>query len=171
MGLLRSIKVLIYNQLRKYRWRVVCPQITDEFETMLDIGCQELYFYEQIKDRLRVTLADSEPRHEIIQKADVENLPYDDNAFDVVLCQQVLEHVNDPVKAIGQLRRVAKKRLIVSVPYEPFFTVMRFLLWEKEHLWAVTPKALKHHLGVPVFEKKIVCKRYYVAVWDFNKGE
>lgn len=171
MGLLRLIKVLLYNQLRKYRWRIVRPLITGDFETLLDVGCQELYFYEQIKDRLQVTLADFEPRDRLIEKADVQNLPYADDAFDIVLCQQVLEHVYDPVKAIGQLQRVAAKRLIISVPYEPFFTVMRFLLWEKEHLWALTPAVLKHYLGRPVFEKKIVFKRYYVAAWDLNKGE
>jgi len=168
MKLLYTIKVWIYNYLRKYRWRTVRPLITNEYKTLLDIGCQELYFYEQIKDRLQVTLADFEPRHQLIQKADIQNLPYSDNEFDVVLCQQVLEHVFDPVKAIGELQRVAAKRLIISVPYEPFFTIMRFCLWEKNHLWAVTPKVLKHYLGQPVFEKKMVCKRYYLAAWDIN---
>jgi ubiquinone/menaquinone biosynthesis C-methylase UbiE len=166
MPFIRPIKVALYNYLRKYRWRVVRPLIQPEHSTLLDIGCQELYFYEQIKDQLQVTLADFEPQNELIQKADVQDLPYEDNEFDVVLCQQVLEHVLDPVKAIGELQRVAGKRLIISVPYEPFFTVMRCLYWEREHLWAVTPRLLKHYLGEPVFETKMVCKRYYLAAWD-----
>ena len=171
MGLLRLIKVLIYNQLRKYRGRIVRPLITSEAESLLDIGCQELYFYEQLKEKLQITLADSEPRDQLIEKADIQNLPYGDNAFDIVLCQQVLEHVHNPVKAICEIRRVAAKRLVISVPYEPFFTIMRFCHWEKQHLWGITPAILKYYLGEPVFEKKIVCKRYYLAAWDVNKGD
>lgn len=169
MKLLYKIKVWIYNHLRKYRWRTVRSLITNEFKTLLDIGCQELYFYNQIKDQLEVTLADFEPTHELIQKADIQDLSYSENEFDVVLCQQVLEHVLDPVKAINELHRVTGKRLIISVPYEPFFSIMRFCLWEKNHLWAVTPKILKHYLGEPVFEKKMVFKRYYLAAWDISQ--
>jgi SAM-dependent methyltransferase len=36
----------------------------------------------------------------------VENLPVDDGSFDVVLCTQVLEHCDDPTRAVGELRRV-----------------------------------------------------------------
>jgi SAM-dependent methyltransferase len=36
----------------------------------------------------------------------VEALPVDDGAFDVVLCTQVLEHCDDPAKAVAELRRV-----------------------------------------------------------------
>jgi SAM-dependent methyltransferase len=36
----------------------------------------------------------------------VENLPVGDGAFDLVLCLQVLEHVEDPPRAVRELRRV-----------------------------------------------------------------
>lgn len=41
-------------------------------------------------------------------KADVCNLPFDDNAFDVVFCNHVLEHVTDDTKAMSELYRVLK---------------------------------------------------------------
>lgn len=39
-------------------------------------------------------------------KADICNLPFNDNAFDVVLCNHVLEHIPDDTKAMQELYRV-----------------------------------------------------------------
>ena len=38
----------------------------------------------------------------------IEQLPVEDASFDVVLCIQVLEHVDDPVRAIRELHRVTR---------------------------------------------------------------
>ena len=42
-------------------------------------------------------------------KADIVNLPFTDNSFDVVLCNHVLEHIQDDIKAMKELFRVMKK--------------------------------------------------------------
>jgi len=44
------------------------------------------------------------------------NLPYPDNSFDTVICSDVLEHLGPHKQAIGELLRVAKKKVIVTVP-------------------------------------------------------
>ncbi|WP_191860453.1 class I SAM-dependent methyltransferase [Hanstruepera ponticola] len=41
-------------------------------------------------------------------KADICNLPFDDNSFDVILCNHVLEHIPDDTKAMQELYRVLK---------------------------------------------------------------
>jgi len=41
-------------------------------------------------------------------KADICNLPFSDNEFDVILCNHVLEHIPDDTKAIQELYRVLK---------------------------------------------------------------
>lgn len=41
-------------------------------------------------------------------KADICNLPFDDNSFDVVFCNHVLEHIDDDTKAMKELYRVLK---------------------------------------------------------------
>lgn len=41
-------------------------------------------------------------------KADICNLPFEDNAYDLILCNHVLEHVPDDTKAMQELYRVLK---------------------------------------------------------------
>ncbi len=41
-------------------------------------------------------------------KADITHLPFDDNRFDVIFCNHVLEHIPDDRKAISELYRVMK---------------------------------------------------------------
>ena len=42
-------------------------------------------------------------------KADICNLPFDDNSFDVIFCNHVLEHIINDTKAMQELYRVLKK--------------------------------------------------------------
>lgn len=48
----------------------------------------------------------------------IEALPFKDNEFDTVICTHVIEHVLDYRAAIAELRRIAKKRVIIVVPRE-----------------------------------------------------
>ena len=41
-------------------------------------------------------------------KADICDLPFNDNVFDVVFCNHVLEHIKDDTKAMSELYRVLK---------------------------------------------------------------
>ena len=41
-------------------------------------------------------------------KADICNLPFEDNSFDVILCNHVLEHIPNDTKAMQELYRVMK---------------------------------------------------------------
>ncbi len=41
-------------------------------------------------------------------KADICNLPFEDNSYDVILCNHVLEHISDDTKAMHELYRVLK---------------------------------------------------------------
>ena len=42
-------------------------------------------------------------------KADICNLPFEDNSYDVIFCNHVLEHIPDDTKAMQELFRVMKK--------------------------------------------------------------
>jgi len=42
-------------------------------------------------------------------KADICNLPFENETFDVILCNHVLEHIPDDTKAMSEMHRVLKK--------------------------------------------------------------
>jgi SAM-dependent methyltransferase len=58
--------------------------------------------------------------HEVVE-APVEAIPHEDAAFDLVTCLDVIEHTDDDVTALRELRRVTATagRLVVSVPAHP----------------------------------------------------
>ena len=41
-------------------------------------------------------------------KMDIHEIPFPENTFDVILCNHVLEHVNDDIKAMKEINRVLK---------------------------------------------------------------
>ncbi|MEZ4875863.1 MAG: methyltransferase domain-containing protein [Flavobacteriaceae bacterium] len=53
-------------------------------------------------------------------KADICNLPFEDNTFNFIICNHVLEHIPDDTKAMQELYRVLAPNgtAIVQVPYE-----------------------------------------------------
>lgn len=59
-----------------------------------------------------------------VRQASIYALPYPDASFDLVVCCEVLEHLHDPKMGLCELARVARRRVLVSTPWEP---VWRFL--------------------------------------------
>jgi ubiquinone/menaquinone biosynthesis C-methylase UbiE len=53
-------------------------------------------------------------------KADICDLPFKDNSFDFIICNHVLEHIPDDIKAMQELYRVLapKGTAILQVPYD-----------------------------------------------------
>jgi SAM-dependent methyltransferase len=52
-------------------------------------------------------------------KMDIHEIPFQENSFDVVLCNHVLEHVRDDIKAMSEIHRVLKPGgfAILQVPF------------------------------------------------------
>jgi hypothetical protein len=52
-------------------------------------------------------------------KMDIHKMPFDDNKFDVILCNHVLEHVSNDIQALRELKRVLKPGgwAILLVPF------------------------------------------------------
>lgn len=49
-----------------------------------------------------------------------ESLPFPDRSFDYVTCCHTLEHVKDLAKATSELKRIARKKVIVLTPKQKF---------------------------------------------------
>jgi len=53
-------------------------------------------------------------------KADICNLPFEDNSYDIIFCNHVLEHIPDDTKAMQELYRILKPKglAILQIPQE-----------------------------------------------------
>jgi SAM-dependent methyltransferase len=84
---------------------------------LLDVGCGTKpygpLFAPYASDYVGVDPVDN-PAADL--KGSVENLPVEDGSFDIVLCNQVLEHCDNPMRAVAELRRVTAPggRVLVS---------------------------------------------------------
>lgn len=97
-------------------------------ESVCDVGCGTGVLLKHIKEArpdigrfmgVDFAIDDADALDGIDYEASkIESLPFEDNAFDTVICTHVIEHVLDYRAAIAELRRIAKKRLIIIVPRE-----------------------------------------------------
>src|SRR3546814_21159083 len=76
---------------------------------------------------------------------------FDDGAFDTVICTHVLEHILDLRGALAELRRVARRRVIIVVPQEreyrfTFNPHLHFFPYPHSFLRYVTPVPANHEI-------------------------
>lgn len=114
--------------------------IETQAKNVLDVGCGEGYTTHFLKSRhthISICALDVEERILVLakqlhsgidfQQGDIHQLRFPDKSFDVVMANEVLEHLEDPEHAIKEIKRVAKKYCIVSVPHEPFFRIANMI--------------------------------------------
>ena len=90
----------------------------------LDMACGSGWLSRQMAQRgWQVTAADIMPPasaddsdNPVFCVADVMQLPFADKSFDTVVCAHTLEHVFDIGRALSEVRRVCRQRLIVVIP-------------------------------------------------------
>lgn len=51
-------------------------------------------------------------------QGDAHNLPFEDGSYDTVVLAEILEHLRDPEQALREAVRVARQRVLVTVPNE-----------------------------------------------------
>jgi 2-polyprenyl-3-methyl-5-hydroxy-6-metoxy-1,4-benzoquinol methylase len=114
-------------------WAVAAPS------SMIDVGCGEGVLTEHWARRLedgRVVGVDLVPdlltaewksraRANLeFRGGDASSLQFADAEFDLAAATEVLEHVDDPGRVLGELARIARRYLLVSVPREPLWRAL-----------------------------------------------
>lgn len=119
--------------------------------TLLDIGCGNGFFTYYLAKLCNVTGLDSSkqmlkinPHHKLIH-GNAENLPFDNNSFDIVFCSDLLHHLKNPEKVVKEMKRVSKKYVIISEPNRKNPPMFLFSLIKKEERGAL--KMTKRYLN------------------------
>ncbi len=126
---------LYQGHLRAFLKQLYAMLAQTEARSVLDAGCGEGFvadFLARQDPDLRITGVDlSEAAvayaqehfgaHARFRAGSLYKLPFSDNSFDAVVCSEVLEHLEDPERAIGELKRVARTHVLITVPREPYF--------------------------------------------------
>jgi SAM-dependent methyltransferase len=97
------------------------------FETALDVGCAEGFFVASIhaslgKEVWGVDLSDLAVRRAAARHgghfaaADALKLPLPTDSFDLVYSTETIEHVLDPEQMLAEMRRVARRWVVVTTP-------------------------------------------------------
>lgn len=128
-------------------------------ESLCDVGCGKgglLRAIQKARPDLKrlcgvdfaFNVAHNLPNIEFIESK-IESLPFKDNEFDTVVCTHVIEHILEYRKAIAELRRITRKRLIIITPrereyYYTFNTHLNFFPYPHSLLRAMYPVPPHH---------------------------
>ena len=121
--------------------------------TALDVGCGEGFVAAALQSagtRTRFTGVDlssdalreaqgNTPALQLCQ-ADASALPFADDAFELGVCTEVLEHLLDPARALGELLRVCRRGALLSVPHEPWFRLANLVRGKHLRRWGNDPE-------------------------------
>jgi len=114
-------------------------------ERLLDVGCGDGGVSQLLRDRVaEVCGIDVEPSPEWsdgpglrLLPADGEELPFEDDSFDLVHSKDSLHHMNDPARALAEYRRVLKPwgaaLIIEANRFNPSFFVQMTLVRRHQH--------------------------------------
>ena len=173
-------KILIDNFYRKF-FKMIKPL---RAVTILDVGCGEGFTLKKLEEKKigkknegidfsneAIKIGRKIYPELALRKGDVYDLDYKDNAFDLSICTEVLEHLADPVKAVAEIKRVTGKYILFSVPNEPFFIMANFFRGKYLKRFGNHPEHINHwtSFGFESFLKKqglTVVKSKHPFAWS-----
>jgi SAM-dependent methyltransferase len=123
--------------IRRFVDRVRALVERTPFALAADVGCGEGVLLGRLgnvwADR-PVVAVDIDPREVCLARANAPvvlptvasayALPFRAASFDLVICSEVLEHLDRPAAAIDELWRIARTTVVLSVPNEPLWRML-----------------------------------------------
>jgi SAM-dependent methyltransferase len=112
---------------------------TQPSSSVLEIGCGEGFVSGQLSERhagesyvgvdlSAADIANLKAKFPALEahEGSIYDLSFLGREFDVVVCAEVLEHLDDPGAALEQIVARKPRRVILSVPHEPWFCLSNF---------------------------------------------
>ena len=80
----------------------------------------------------------------VFRKQSIYTLSNSSKEAEMVVCCEVLEHLEDPIQGLNNLHATAKPYALLSVPREPIFRAMNFIRGAYITSWGNCPAHLQH---------------------------
>lgn len=121
------------TEKEKKRIETLINLIPKEVNSIIEVGCGDGRLINCLKDK-HDHLYGMDISEEIIKTVEVpkiigsiDDIPFKDNEFDLVICSEVLEHlpINIYEKSLSELERISDKYILISVPNDENIKVRR----------------------------------------------
>ena len=135
-----SINPLIKVLMNKYYSDLLKLVKSVNPKKILDAGCGEGFIADKMKNMMPQAIIEgvdiedsyleygkSHFKKLILKKGSLYDIPSEDNTFDLVTCNEVLEHLEYPEKVVKEIVRVSSNYVIISVPNEPYWRIANVL--------------------------------------------
>lgn len=135
---------LRHSQMHRIEWVQSRVSLAD---SILEVGCAENPVWKGTS--FNVTTIDKAPHPDYKPDfiGEAEQLPFKDKEFDIVSEGELLEHVFLPQAVLKEAVRVAKKKVVLTVPWEHVWTEDLKPFWNPGHVRFYTPETLEEELG------------------------
>lgn len=108
--------------------------IVSDGVSILDLGSRtgdNLHYVDKLIDNSKLVAIDlynkTEGNVEFTRQNLENKLSYDDASFDIVICNDVLEHINNKYSLLNEIIRISKKHVICSLPNTQHVSYVRGL--------------------------------------------
>lgn len=109
----------------KQKLEIIKNWIPKDVESIIDVGCGNGIISNYLAQSYAVTGIDiSETALKEVKTSKIQcsatDIPVPEKSFDLAFSSEMLEHLNDSdlSKAVSEMQRIAKKYILVSVPYQ-----------------------------------------------------
>ena len=147
------------NPIARALMRGFTDAVTDLYQetgasSVLEVGCGEGLLADHLIKRARPARFEAcdvalRPAPGIdpqiaLREASIYDLPFPDRSFDLVICCEVLEHLQDPAAGLAELARVSARHVLLSTPWEPVWRLLNLARGRYLRGLGNTPGHLQH---------------------------